>query len=477
MKTPRIRTPWEDRSTSMTPIPQPYPHYKPSAVEWHGDVPEHWETIRISAVARGGPESFTDGDWVEIPHITDSGVRLIQTGNVGIGIYREQGFRYVNEQSFNELSCTEVNPGDVLICRLANPVGRACLAPDLGIRMITSVDVCILKPSERFSAQYLVFLLSSQVYLDYVASIVRGGTRDRISRSMLAAIKITNPPLPEQRAIVRYLDHVDGRIRRYVSAKEKLIALLEEERQAVIHHAVTRGLDPNVPLKPSGVQWLGDVPAHWEVWRLGYLATKFGSGITPRGGATVYQESGVPFLRSQNIHFGGLRMQDVARIPPSLHGELSSSHVKPGDVLLNITGASIGRVCSVPDDFVDGNVNQHVCIIRPKRSHIRPNLLAAYLSIPMMQREIQVEQSGASREGLTLQSIRNFRVLVPPLSEQTAIVEHLDKTTANIDAAIARARRQIELLREYRTRIIADVVTGKLDVRETAATLPDEARQ
>ena len=280
------------------------------------------------------------------------------------------------------------------------------------------------------------------------------------------------PPLPEQRAIVRYLDHVDERIRRYASAKEKLIALLEEERQAVIHRAVTRGLDPNVRLKPSGVEWLGDVPAHWEVRRLGYLATKFGSGITPRGGATVYQESGVPFLRSQNIHFDGLRIRNVARISPNLHGELSGSHVKPGDVLLNITGASIGRACSVPDNFVEGNVNQHVCIIRPKRNHLHPNLLAAYLSTPMMQREIQIEQSGASREGLTLQSIRSFKVLVPPLPEQTAIVCYLDKATANIDAAISRARRQIELLREYRTRLIADVVTGKLDVRDAAAELP-----
>ena len=234
------------------------------------------------------------------------------------------------------------------------------------------------------------------------------------------------------------------------------------------------GLDPNVPLKPSGVDWLGDVPAHWEVRRLGFLATKFGSGITPRGGATVYQDNGVPFLRSQNIHFDGLRMQDVARIPPSLHEELSGSHIEAGDVLLNITGASIGRVCSVPNDFREGNVNQHVCIIRPKRSHLLPELLAAYLSIPMMQREIQFEQSGASREGLTLQSIRSFRILVPPIPEQTAIIEHLGKSIAGIDTAITRARRQIELVQEYRTRLIADVVTGKLDVRKATAQLPED---
>ena len=398
----------------MPPYVQPYPAYKPSGLAWLADMPAHWEVARISRIARGGKDSFMDGDWIEVPYITDSGVRLIQTGNVGVGKYREQGFRYIDLVSFDELNCTEVSPGDILICRLADPVGRACLAPKLGVRMITSVDVCILKPSEQFSAKYIVYLLSSNGYLDFVKSMARGSTRSRISRSMLGAIKIPTPPLAEQRAIARYLDHVDRRIQRYIEAKEKLITLLQEARQATIHGAVTRGLDPDVPFKSSGVEWMGDVPAHWEVRRLGYLATKFGSGITPRGGATVYQEDGVPFLRSQNIHFDGLRMQNVARIAPGLHQDLSGSHVKSGDVLLNITGASIGRACSVPDSFAEGNVNQHVCIIRPDQGRLLPGLLAAYLSTPMMQREIQVEQKGASREGLTLQSIRNFRVIVPP---------------------------------------------------------------
>ena len=236
-------------------------------------------------------------------------------------------------------------------------------------------------------------------------------------------------------------------------------------------------LTPAFPLKPSGVEWLGDLPAHWEVRRLEQLATKFGSGITPRGGATVYQEDGVPFLRSQNIHFEGLRLQNVARIAPNLHQNLSGSHVKPGDVLLNITGASIGRVCSVPDSFAEGNVNQHVCIIRPDQSRLLPGLLAAYLSTPMMQREIQIEQKGASREGLTLQSIRNFRVIVPSLPEQAAIAAYLDRSAADIDAAIDSARRQIEFMTEYRASLIAHVVIGKLDVRAAAEQLPQEARE
>ena len=207
------------------------------------------------------------------------------------------------------------------------------------------------------------------------------------------------------------------------------------------------------------------MPEHWQVLRLGSLATKFGSGITPCGGATVYQENGVPFLRSQNIHFDGLRLNDVAHISLNLHQELANSHVKPKDVLLNITGASIGRVCTVPPDFADGNVNQHVCIIRTKQNMLLPELLSAYLSTPTMQRQIQSEQSGASREGLTLQSIRDFSIIVPPLYEQKTMVGHCEEMTARSFTAIDRVRRQIELMEEYRTRLIADAVTGKIDVR------------
>ena len=221
----------------------PSPPLKPSGVEWLGEVPEHWSTSRISALARPGYRSFTDGDWVELPYITDSGVRLIQTGNIGIGTYREQGFRYIDESSFAELRCTEVNPGDILICRLADPVGRACRAPDLGVRMITSVDVCILKPAEECSPAYLTYLLSSKRYLSYVESLVRGGTRDRISRSMLGAITIPNPPREEQDAIAAFLDSQIRRIDTLSSQVEAAIERLQEHRTALITAAVTGKID------------------------------------------------------------------------------------------------------------------------------------------------------------------------------------------------------------------------------------------
>ena len=220
---------------------------KPSGVEWLGDIPAHWEVRRLSTAAGSEERSFTDGDWVELPYIRDNGIRLIQTGNVGVGEYVEQGFRYIDEEAFDELGCTEVKPGDVLICRLADPVGRACLAPDLGVGMITSVDVCILKPSFCFDGRYLVFVLSSRLYLQYVDSLVRGGTRDRISRSMLGTIAIPSPALDEQRAIADYLDRETERIDALTSRAEAAIERLQEYRAALITAAVTGKIDVREP--------------------------------------------------------------------------------------------------------------------------------------------------------------------------------------------------------------------------------------
>jgi len=166
---------------------EPYQAYKDSGVEWLGVIPEHWETLAVKRVAKAGYKKFVDGDWIESPYITDKGIRLIQTGNVGIGIYKEKGWRYISEKTFNDLNCTEIFPDDILICRLDGPVGRACLVPDLQVRMITSVDNAILKPSEDFDSQFIVYVMSSSVWLEWIQTLCRvgGGFRFRISRSML----------------------------------------------------------------------------------------------------------------------------------------------------------------------------------------------------------------------------------------------------------------------------------------------------
>ena len=464
----------------MTPTTlRPYLTYKPSDVAWLGDVPGHWEVKKIKNLARSDRKSFVDGDWIESPYIASDGIRLIQTGNIGIGEYREKGFRYISEETFMDLACTEFQPGDVLVCRLGEPVARACLAPRLGKRMITSVDVCILKPRDGVNARFVVYCMSSRQYLDWVGSLVRGSTRDRISRSMLGAFPMPLPPLPEQTAIVRYLDHVDRRIRRYVSTKRKLIALMEEEKQAVVSRAVIRGLDPNVRLKPSGVEWLGDVPEHWEVGSLKRFAARrpgaikagpFGSQLT----AAEMTETGFKVYTQRNVIDRDLE-KGFNHISSAKFHALRAFEVVPGDVLVTSRG-TIGRTALVTEDCEPGVLHPCLLRIQPDHRHLLPEFLMTLIQdSQLLGRQLTFLSNATTIDVIYSTTLANITVPVPPLPEQTAIVEYLDKATVDIDAAITRARRLIELVQEYRTWLIADVVTGKVDVREAAAQLPDES--
>ncbi|MBN8564326.1 MAG: N-6 DNA methylase [Leptolyngbya sp. UWPOB_LEPTO1] len=223
-----------------------------SGVEWLGRVPEHWEVMAIKRLARPGRKTFVDGDWIELPYITEEGVRLIQTGNVGTGAYREKGFRYVSETTFRSLKCTEVEPGNVLICRLDGPVGRGCLAPDLGIRMITSVDNTILKPDLRHDPRFIVYFLSCKPYLEWnqVLCRVGGGHRWRISRSMLGDLRVPVPPSTEQKQIADFLDKQTAKILSTVQLLQQQIDKLQEYRQSVITAAVTGKLDVTQAVAP-----------------------------------------------------------------------------------------------------------------------------------------------------------------------------------------------------------------------------------
>ena len=217
--------------------------------------------------------------------------------------------------------------------------------------------------------------------------------------------------------------------------------------------------------KDSGVEWLGEIPVGWEIKKLKYGVSKVGSGVTPSGGASIYQLSGIPLLRSQNIHVDGIKMDDVAYIDEKLHDSMSNSKVQAGDVLLNITGASIGRCFYVEDDFGEANVNQHVCIIRPN-GKIKTSYLYFVLRSDLGEEQIKIEQTGSGREGLNFEALNNF--IIPYLSaeEQTSIANFLDRKTTEIDALIAQKERLLELYEEEKTAIINHAVTKGLDLNK-----------
>ena len=215
-------------------------------------------------------------------------------------------------------------------------------------------------------------------------------------------------------------------------------------------------------VKPSAPIWLGAVPAKWAVRRLKFQVNKVGSGVTPSGGAESYELEGIPLLRSQNVHFDGLRLDDVVFISPETHASMANSKVQPNDVLLNITGASIGRCCLVPPAIGEANVNQHVAIVRSDSS-LDPKFLSYLLRADLGQKQIELSQTGSGREGLTFEAIRNFVVPLPEIAEQQKIAAFLNWKTGQIAALIARKQELLEKLQAKRLAETTQAVTRGLN--------------
>jgi type I restriction enzyme, S subunit len=448
---------------SAAALPQ-YPEFRNSGQHWLGKIPTQWGMSTLCRLARVGAKTFVDGDWIESPYITTEGIRLLQTGNIGIGQFKEQGYRYISDDTFAALRCTEVVPGDILICRLADPVGRACIAPDLGVRMITSVDVCILKPSPEHDARFVTYFLSSRQYLQWMQAICRGSTRDRISRSMLAKVSVPIPSISEQRAIASFLDRETAKIDALVAKKERLIALLQEKRAAVISHAVTRGLDPSVPMKDSGVEWLGEVPAHWEVRRLKHLVTgmisgPFGSSLTKE----MYSSSGFRVYGQEQVIPADFSIGDYF-VNDLKFAELRRYAVSPGDILMSCVG-TFGRVAIVPEGVHPGIINPRLLRITPNKTEIIPDYLAVTLSSRYATTQLDTLSRGGTMGVINLGLVSQLIVAVPPVQEQCAIVRFIDESNQRSDALVSMLTKHISLLDERRASLISAAVTGKIDVR------------
>ncbi len=280
--------------------------------------------------------------------------------------------------------------------------------------------------------------------------------RKSIRFDRLGRLRIAIPPLPEQRAITEVLDSIDEAIEK----TEAVLAATENLRDALLHRLLTRGV-PGWHSEWKEVRGIGTIPATWDVVLLGGECIHVGSGVTPRGGKSAYVPEGIVFLRSQNVHFEGLRLGDVAYISQKTDESMRRSRVLQGDVLLNITGASIGRCTIVPKNLGPANVNQHVCIIRTTRAFNR-YFVTKWLSTPRSQREIDDLQVGQSRQGLNYGQIRQIRIVKPPRFEQDRIAEML----VGVDATIEQGRAEIEMLQSLKASATDALLTGRVRVRK-----------
>jgi|AntRauMinimDraft_4_1070384.scaffolds.fasta_scaffold00714_5 type I restriction enzyme S subunit len=356
--------------------------------------------------------------------------------------------------------------GDILLTKDSeswDDIGIPAFVPNDFPGVLCGYHLFLIRPDqEQVDPKYLNWTLASRALAFQFEQSAQGVTRYGLTTEDMSNILVPIPPLKVQQKISSFIVRQVGKIDTLIQKKEGLVEALDEKREATISQLVAEGLDPNLNLKPSNVDWADKIPAGWEIIRLKWLTTKIGSGKTPKGGEEAYVEEGVIFLRSQNVHFDGLRLDDVAYIDEETNAEMESTQVEPKDVLLNITGASLGRCSLVPGEFLQANVNQHVCILRPQPDRINPSFLNYVISSNSVQHQIFADQEGASREAVTFSQIEDFQIPVPPLDTQEAIADYLDQETARIDRLKAKLNSSIGLLKEKRESLITRAILGKI---------------
>lgn len=437
---------------------RPYPTMKDSGLPWLGTVPEHWDVRRLKYVLRERDSRSSSG--------AEQLLRVSQY--TGVTERRQSVNGDLPETRAESLVGYKiVEPNDLVVNIMLAWNGSMGLSSFAGI---ASPAYCVYRFKANVQPWYFHHLLRSPPYRARIKAMSTGvvESRLRLYTDDLYRLEGLLPPLLEQTAIVRFLNHVDRLTRRYIRTKQKLIKLLEEQKQAIIHHAVTRGLDPHVRLKPSGVEWLGDVPEHWELRRLKSVARiRYGLGQPPRESV-----EGLPLIRATNIERGSIAADDLLRVDPSDVPSARDAFLREGEIIVVRSGAYTADSAIIPEHFA-GSVAGYDMVLSPRSVHAG-FLAVALLSKYLRDDQLVVSSLRAAQPHLNAEELGAALLVLPPMSEQTRIHAVVGNSVHGAHLAIAACRKEIGLLRDYHTRLIADVVTGKLDVREAAARLPDE---
>lgn len=429
----------------------PYPAMKDPGVPWLGEVPEHWGVLPNRAI------------FDEVKERDRPGADMLSV-TITKGVIRQrallEGSSKKDSSKLDRSAYKFVRPGDIAYNKMRAWQGALGVSEYAGI---VSPAYVVQRPREGTAARYVHYLLRTPAFAKEAERWSYGITSDMWSLrpEHFKMIYSCLPPLPEQHAIVKFLDRADRKIRRYIRAKQKLIKLLEEQKQAIIHHAVTRGLDPNVRFKPSGVEWVGEVPEHWELVPNRAL-------LSQRKILVGDQHNKYQLL---SLTKGGVIVRDVASGRGKFSADLGTSQeVRTGDLVFCLfdvpeTPRTVGL--SAHDGMITGAYTVFEC---------SDTVLARFLEafyIAMDDRKLLSPVYSGLRNTIPPSTFLGIKTPLPPRGEQASIVDRIGRDTSSNRAIVERTRGEIQLLGEYRTRLFADVVTGKLDVREAAAALPD----
>ena len=412
-----------------------YPEYKDSGVEWLGDIPAHWSALPIKRVCRLRYGESLAGD---------------DRANGEVVVFGSNGPVGTHDSANAGAPC--------LIVGRKGSFGKVNYSADA----VFAIDTTFVIDARYTQAdlRWLYYTLQC-ARLD---TISKDSAIPGLDREDAYARVIDLGPFHEQRAIAAFLDRETARIDGLVARKERLIELLQEKRAALITRAVTRGLDPNAPMKDSGIEWLGEIPAHWRVGKLKHACKRVFVGIA-EAATFAYVDQGVPMLRSTDVRANRVRTDDIRRIDIAFADRLSSKQLRTDDIVTVRTG-NAGVSAVVPPAYDRGQCFTLV-VSRPTITN-DSRYFCYWLNARTGRNQFKVEGMGTAQVNISVPIVQNALVYIPPLEEQRAIATFLDRETAKIDALISKIRQAIHHLKEFRTALISAAVTGKIDVREDA---------
>lgn len=445
---------------------KPYREYRPAEGGWLGEVPAHWAVRRMKYIVHETDTRSATGKEQLLRVSQYTGVTQRR---------RADGLDEPDTRADSLVGYKRVEPNDLVINIMLAWNGSVGVSQHSGI---TSPAYCVYRFGPTVHPWYFHNLLRSPIYKARIKASSTGviESRLRLYSDDLGRIEAMLPPLDEQLLIVRFLDWANGRLERAVRAKRKVIALLNEQKQAIIHRAVTRGLDPSAPLKPSGNLWLGDVPRHWEVQRLS-RAIKLVTGFPFSSTEFTQEGNGIRLLRGVNVAPLCIRWNDAVRWRRSSTDGMDNFVLNIGDIVLGMDRPIISsgiRVATIQPEDTPSLLVQRVARLRPT-DKIKAEFLLLLLSGRIFSDYMAPLFTGISVPHLSPNQIKEFNVALPPIKEQKKIVSYVRSRTDILDTTISHLESEIKLLQEYRNRLVSDIVTGKLDVREAAASIPTEA--
>ena len=436
------------------------------------ELPTHWQEKRLGFLAIQTRNAFVDGPFgsdLKSDDYLDEGVPLIQLNNIRDGKHILRNMKFISDAKKKSLIRHLALPQDIVIAKMAEPVARAAVVSGEYAEYVIVADCVKLTPNLKLvDLDFLIWAINSDCVRENAELVSTGTTRIRINLGELKKLKVPYPSLSEQIQIRTFLDHETAKIDSLIEKQQQLIQLLKEKRQAVISHAVTKGLNPDVPMKDSGVEWLGQVPEHWvryAIKNLCYVNDGNHGEEYPTEADFVENGEGVPFIRAGDFEDFRVVSKNLRYISQEKNNSMRKGRLQENDILFVNRGATIGKLCIIDKAYAGSNLNSQIAYLRADKTLVDYRYLTYFLSSLYTQTNIVSSIYGGALPQYPIQNIINLDVWSGGLEEQSMIADYLDEQVQIIIYLIGKCELAIKLLQERRTALISAAVTGKIDVR------------